>query len=104
MKAKNDENTSRRNARSQQSTARTKIHKWTLLKLCLRNAPKLELDYPARKDPVNRRRITANIRTESAVPTVNSKGKNPQVDTAQALSEECSESRKTENFLISKIE
>jgi hypothetical protein len=33
-----------------------------------------------------------DVRPEYAVPTVNSKGKNPQVGTAQALSEECSES------------
>ena len=104
--AKVDEKLDGRNMRSQQPTARARIHKRTLLKLFLRKAPKLELksSFPARKAPVNQQRITTDVRTEYAVPTVNSKGKNPQVDTAQALSEECSESRKTENFLISKIE
>ena len=87
--------------RSQQPTARARIHKRTLLKLCLRKAPKLELksSFPARKAPVNQQRITTDVRTEYAVPTVNSKGKNPQVDTAQALSEECSESRKPKTFV-----
>ena len=63
-----------------------------------REPKNLSAAFPARKAPVNRRRITTEIRTEYAVPTVNSKGKNPQVDTAQALSEESSEGRKTENI------